>query len=210
MAFSPDAPILGALTLEVRAGETLAITGPSGVGKSTLLRIIAGLESRYRGTLTVPPRIAMVFQEPTLLLWRSALDNVRIATGLGAAAARQALDEVGLAAQARQYPTQMSLGQQRRLSLARAFASNPDVMLMDEPFVSLDPDLAEDMMVLFARLRAARGLATVLVTHVEREAQMLASRIVALDGSPATLGAERQNKGAYFQLSASGVTSSRS
>jgi NitT/TauT family transport system ATP-binding protein len=104
----------------------------------------------------------------------------------------------------------MSLGQQRRLSLARAFGSNPDVMLMDEPFVSLDPDLAEDMMALFARLRAARGLATVLVTHVEAEARMLASRIVALTGRPATLGAERQNKGAYFQLSASGVTSSRS
>ncbi|WP_245533011.1 ABC transporter ATP-binding protein [Dinoroseobacter shibae] len=210
MGFEPGAPILGPLTLEVRAGETLAITGPSGVGKSTLLRIIAGLESRYRGRLTTPPRLAMVFQEPTLLPWRSALDNVRLSTGLGVEAARRALAEVGLSAQEKQYPTQMSLGQQRRLSLARAFGSDPDVLLMDEPFVSLDPDLAEDMMVLFARLRAARGLATILVTHVEREAEMLASRIVALTGSPATLGAERQNKGAYFQLSASGVTSSRS
>jgi NitT/TauT family transport system ATP-binding protein len=174
------------------------------------LRILAGLETDFIGTLRAPRRVAMVFQEPTLLPWRSALDNVRLATGLSAEAARGALDEVGLAAQAELYPSQMSLGQQRRLSLARAFGSDPDVMLMDEPFVSLDPDLAEEMMVLFARLRAARGLATVLVTHVEAEAKMLASRIVSLTGSPATLGPERQNKGAYFQLSASGVTSSRS
>lgn len=210
MGFGPGVPILGALTLEVRAGETLAITGPSGVGKSTLLRILAGLETGYDGHLRAPTRVAMVFQEPTLLPWRSALDNIRLATGLSAASAREALDEVGLSAKAALYPSQMSLGQQRRLSLARAFGSDPEVMLMDEPFVSLDPELAEEMMMLFARLRAARGLATVLVTHVETEAKMLASRIVALTGSPATLGEERQNKGAYFQLSASGVTSSKS
>ncbi len=210
MRFEDGTPVLGALELSLRPGETLAITGPSGVGKSTLLRILAGLETRFTGTLQVPDRMAMVFQEPTLLPWRTARDNIRLTTGLSAKAAQEALDEVGLADHAGQYPTQMSLGQQRRLSLARAFGSAPDVLLLDEPFVSLDPELAEEMMVLFARLRAARGLATVLVTHVETEAKMLASRIVTLSGSPARLGAERQNKGAYFQLSASGVTSSKS
>jgi NitT/TauT family transport system ATP-binding protein len=203
-------PVLGALSLEVRAGETLAITGPSGIGKSTLLRILAGLERSYRGTLHMPRRVSMVFQEPTLLPWRTALDNVRLATGVSRSESEAALEEVGLADKAAQYPSQMSLGQQRRLSLARAFASQPDVLLMDEPFVSLDPELAEDMMVLFARLRAARGLATVLVTHVVREAEMLSSRIITLAGRPATITSERQNKGAYFQLSASGVTSSKS
>lgn len=210
MRYKDGTPVLGALELSLRPGETLAITGPSGVGKSTLLRILAGLETRFAGTLQAPDRMAMVFQEPTLLPWRTARDNIQLATGLSAEAAQEALDEVGLADHARQYPTQMSLGQQRRLSLARAFGSAPDVLLLDEPFVSLDPELAEEMMVLFARLRAARGLATVLVTHVETEAKMLASRIVTLSGSPARLGAERQNKGAYFQLSASGVTSFKS
>lgn len=210
MAFGNAAPILGALTLEVRAGETLAITGPSGVGKSTLLRIIAGLETGFDGTLRAPDRIAMVFQEPTLLPWRTALDNIRLATGLGPRAAEQALRDVGLGAHGGHYPSQMSLGQQRRLSLARAFGSAPDVLLLDEPFVSLDPELADEMMGLFAQLRAARGVATVLVTHVAEEAAKLASRIVTLEGAPARITSERQNNGAYFQLSASGVTSSRS
>lgn len=203
-------PVLGRLTLELRAGETLAVTGPSGVGKSTLLRIIAGLSPDFDGDIHAPENVAMVFQEPTLLPWRTAIDNLRLACRINTSAAMAALAEVGLSAQARHFPGQMSLGQQRRLSLARAFGSNPDILLMDEPFVSLDPELAEEMMVLFARLRAARGLATVLVTHVEAEAKLLASRIVKLEGRPAVFTSEVQNKGAYFQLSASGVTSSRS
>ncbi|WP_438873657.1 hypothetical protein [Tateyamaria omphalii] len=86
----------------------------------------------------------------------------------------------------------------------------PDLLLLDEPFVSLDPDLIEEMMTLFTRLRAAHGVATILVTHVEDEAKRLAHRIVTLGGQPATIVSDVQNDGAYFQLSASGVTSSRS
>ena len=104
----------------------------------------------------------------------------------------------------------LSLGQQRRLSLARAFASSPDLLLMDEPFVSLDPALASEMMGLFERLILRRPCATLLVTHVRSEAERLAGRILRLEGRPARLVGEDQNPGAYFQLSASGVTTSRS
>lgn len=183
-------PILGRMSLALAPGETLAITGPSGIGKTTLLRMLAGLETGFDGSLTAPDRIAMVFQEPTLLPWRTARQNLCLTTGISVQEANDALDRVGLAALGDHYPGQMSLGQQRRLALARAFASRPEVLLMDEPFVSLDPDRAAEMMVLFAELRAARSVATVLVTHVEAEAEKLADRILRLDGTPAVIAAE--------------------
>ena len=201
-------PILGEITLALRPGETLALVGPSGIGKSTLLRIMAGLERGFRGTLKAPERRAMIFQEPTLLPWRTLSENLRVTTGIGPEAAEAALDEVGLGGRGADFPGQLSLGQQRRVALARAFAIRPQLLLMDEPFVSLDPDQAERMMRMFARLRAAHGVATVLVTHVESEAEKLASRIVTLAGQPARITSERQNKGAYFQLPASGENSS--
>ena len=182
-----DKPILGALSLQLYAGETLVVTGPSGVGKTSLLRILAGLETAYVGTLDLPGRRAMVFQEPTLLPWRDLRQNLCLTTGISAKAADQALEEVGLGGLATQFPGELSLGQQRRLSLARAFALSPDVLLMDEPFVSLDPTLVDEMMTLFETLRADRSVATVLVTHVMQEAQRLGSRIVQLAGAPAVI-----------------------
>lgn len=203
-------PLLGPMALDVAAGETVAITGPSGVGKTTLLRILAGLHRRWTGTLVVPGRVAMVFQEPVLMPWRSALRNIVLAAQCSEAEAQAALDAVELGDRAQAWPGTLSLGQQRRLALARAFAARPDVLLMDEPFVSLDPALAEEMMALFERLRAQSGVATVLVTHAAAEAERLADRILRIGGTPATVIEARQNSGAYFQLSASGVTSSRS
>lgn len=205
-----DAPILGKLALNVGLGETLALIGPSGVGKTSVLRIIAGLEQGYQGQCAITGRVAMLFQEPTLLPWRTAVENIRIPTGASLGQAQQVLEDVGLAGRANDFPSQLSLGQQRRLSLARAFVVKPDLLLMDEPFVSLDPILVEEMMALFAQLRAAHRVTTILVTHVEDEAKKLASRIVTLGGSPAQVISDTQNKGAYFQLSASGVTSSKS
>ena len=203
------APVLGPVRLDVTEGETLALTGPSGIGKTTLLRLVAGL-GRGDGRVDVSGPVAMVFQEPTLLPWRSAHDNLRIATGIGHEEAEAWLTRVGLDRLGRRYPRSLSLGQQRRLSLARAFAARPRLLLMDEPFVSLDPETALAMMDLFARLRRGSGVATLLVTHVEAEAERLATRIATLGGRPATIVAERQNKGAYRQESASGVASSGS
>ncbi|WP_299418631.1 ATP-binding cassette domain-containing protein [uncultured Shimia sp.] len=205
-----ETPILAEMALTLKQGETLVLVGPSGVGKSTLLRIIAGLEAAFDGRCQIDGKVSMVFQEPTLLPWRSVRDNLCIVADLEPREVDTLLAEVGLGGRGDDFPGQLSLGQQRRLSLARALAVRPGLLLMDEPFVSLDPALVEDMMTLFARLRGAHGLTTILVTHSMEEARALGSRIVTLGGSPARIVADVQNAGAYFQLSASGVISSRS
>ena len=184
--FRGQAQILGDVSFELAPGETLAITGPSGIGKTTLLRAVAGLEPGLIGTVRAP-RIAMVFQEPTLLPWRRALDNITLLSGVSETRAQALLAEVGLADKACLFPGQMSLGQQRRLSFARALAGAPDVVLMDEPFVSLDADLVEDMMRLFESLRAHHGFACLFVTHSRSEAARLATRVLELGGTPARL-----------------------
>ncbi|SHE42322.1 NitT/TauT family transport system ATP-binding protein [Loktanella atrilutea] len=184
-----DVPVLGPLTLTVDRGETLALTGPSGIGKSTLLRIVAGVYPA-RGTREIAGRMAFVFQEPTLLRWRTAQRNVEIAAKVSPDTALAALTEVGLGACADRFPDQLSLGQQRRLALARAFACDPDLMLLDEPFVSLDAAAAEEMMGLFADLRARRNMAGILVTHDAAEARRLATRTLTLSGRPATVTAD--------------------
>ncbi len=179
--------VLGAVAFDLHRGETVALTGPSGVGKTTLMRVLAGIETRHRGCVETPKRLAMVFQEPTLLPWRNLRDNICLTVGATKEKAESVLDEVGLGGRGDDFPRLLSLGQQRRMALARAFAADPELLLMDEPFVSLDEALADDMMTLFENLRARRDVTTLLVTHSEAEARRLADRVLRLSGSPAVL-----------------------
>lgn len=180
--------ILRDIRFEMEIGETIAILGASGIGKSTLLRLIAGIDPDFDGEIFRPDKIAMVFQEPVLLPWRSVLQNLTLVhPELDRDAALSALERIGIADKARLFPGQLSLGQQRRLALARAFAGRPELLVMDEPYVSLDPDTAEDMLELTEALIADTKPAVILVTHSQSEADRLARRCLRLAGRPATL-----------------------
>lgn len=180
-----DDLVLGSIAFDIAAGETVALVGPSGIGKSTLLRLVAGIDADYAGQITRPEAMAMVFQEPTLLPWRSCLDNLLIVhPDLPRNRALAALEEVGLSDKPDLFPGQLSLGQQRRLALARAFAGEPDLLIMDEPFVSLDADAADRMLTLTEALIARHRPATLFVTHDMSEATRLAHRTLTLEGGP--------------------------
>nr|WP_289850500.1 ATP-binding cassette domain-containing protein [Sinorhizobium meliloti] len=176
------------IRFEMEIGETVAILGPSGVGKSTLLRLVAGIDTAFEGEITRPENIAMVFQEPVLLPWRSVIENLTLVhPQLGSQAALSALERTGIADRAGLFPGQLSLGQQRRLALARAFAGRPELLVLDEPYVSLDPAMAEDMLALTEALIAETAPAVILVTHSEAEARRLTRRCLRLAGKPATI-----------------------
>lgn len=180
--------ILRNVRFDMQDGQAIAILGASGIGKSTLLRLIAGIDDAFEGEIVRPQAIAMVFQEPVLLPWRSVLENLTLVhPTLGDAVARQALERIGIGDKADLFPGQLSLGQQRRLSLARAFAGRPALLVMDEPYVSLDPQTAQEMLELTEALIAESRPSVILVTHSESEARRLADRTFRLVGSPATL-----------------------
>ena len=182
-----DRPVLGALNMAVERGQRVAILGPSGIGKSTLLRILAGLDRDFHGQLQGGEKLALGFQEPVLLPGRRAVANITLPTGCDQAQARALLADVGLAGHEDKFPRQLSLGQQRRLSLARAFAARPDILLMDEPFASLDPDTASRMLDLTARLLDRSGAGLILVTHDAAEAARLGAAPIRLAGNPAVV-----------------------
>ncbi len=203
LAFTRDGQttrVLQGLDLNIARGSFVAIVGASGVGKSTLLRVLMGLAAPSAGRVTVATRsqarqkLALVFQDSRLLPWRSVLDNVAFGLeggGLSRSARREkalaALGVVGLANLAGRWPHQLSGGQRQRVSLARALAVDPEVLLMDEPFSALDAITRESLQDELIRIREATGKTVLFVTHDIDEALYLADRVIVLSGSPGAL-----------------------
>jgi NitT/TauT family transport system ATP-binding protein len=205
LAFERDGrrtPVLSGLDLDVTAGEFVAIVGSSGVGKSTLLRLLMDLVQPNEGTVTVrakphPGRLplALVFQDARLLPWRRVASNVGFGLEHGGISAVEhkrrvadALALVGLADYGERYPHELSGGQRQRVALARALAVDPDVLLMDEPFASVDAITRESLQDELLRVHAATGKTILFVTHDIDEAVLLADRVVPLAGQPAAAG----------------------
>jgi NitT/TauT family transport system ATP-binding protein len=195
---------LGPIDLEVRKGEFVSLLGPSGCGKSTALRLIAGLSDPTSGMVRVSKRaaqagrcIGFVFQEPTLMPWTSVRENVRLPLKLAHvpreesdARVGEALAQVGLAEFAGAYPRELSGGMKMRVSLARALVTDPDILLMDEPFAALDEitrfKLNNDLLALWRNLRKT----VVFVTHSVFESVYLSQRVIVMTPRPGRLAAE--------------------
>jgi ABC-type nitrate/sulfonate/bicarbonate transport system ATPase subunit len=189
--------VLDDIRINVQAGEFLVLIGPSGCGKSTLLSIVAGLDKDFQGRITwqeadveKPARLGYVFQNPRLLPWLNVRDNIELV--LDAPKEKKALIDALLEATdltrfSHYRPSQLSIGMQRRVALARAFVVEPSLLIMDEPFVSLDAPTAQQLRHLLLDILAVRQTTVVFVTHDLHEATMLADRILFLSRSPARI-----------------------
>ena len=175
--------ILDGIDFDIRAGEFVALLGKSGTGKTTLLRILAGLETLDGGGVLVPPVRTVVFQEPRLVPSKRIIDNVLLGqrrTTSTRAAAGKALVEVGLGRHARAWPSTLSGGEAQRAALARALVREPDLLLLDEPFAALDALTRLSMQDLVGDLCRRHAPAVLVVTHDVDEAITLADRVVVL------------------------------
>ena len=185
--------VLAGVRFALEPGEVGVLVGPSGCGKSTMLRILAGLDPDYRGQVSRPAgaRLGMVFQEPRLLPWRSVEDNVRIAAPLADDAKLSALFGIlELDAHRSHFPGELSLGLARRVALARAFAVEPDFLILDEPLASLDGPLAGRLRDQIAILVDRLSVMTLLVTHDIDDAVRLGDRLFLLSPRPTRIVAE--------------------
>jgi len=200
--------VLNGVDLDLRRGEFVALLGPSGCGKSTLLRALAGLDAAVSGSgrIRVPGKVSVVFQDSRLLPWADLVTNVTLGQRSKQARARgsEALAEVGLAGRERDWPHQLSGGEQQRVALARSLVRDPELLLADEPFGALDALTRLKMHDLLRQLHRTHQPATLLVTHDVDEAITLADRVVVLSHGRISLeqvvdlGEERDPSSAPF------------
>lgn len=185
--------VLSGISFSLLDGEVAVFIGPSGCGKSTMMRILLGLDTDFAGEIVRPAsaRIGMVFQEPRLLPWRTVEQNVRLAApGISKPQLAELFRILELEAHRSHYPGELSLGLARRVALARAFAVEPDLLVLDEPLASLDDALASRLREEIAALVASRSVMTLLVTHSLEDAVRLGDRLFFLSSRPARLIAE--------------------
>ncbi len=177
--------VINDLSFEVNSGDIIGILGPSGVGKSTILKLIAGLEKPTKGILiNNTKKVGYVFQEPRLLPWKTTLDNVRLPLIVSGIQKKETtkkalhyLDKMGLNGFETYYPAQLSGGMLQRVSLARAFALEPDLLLLDEPFSALDLRLKSVLETMLKELLAEHPIPVLYVSHSPEEIVQFANRI---------------------------------
>ena len=198
--FDNGTEAFGPLDLAVKAGEFVSLLGPSGCGKSTALRVIAGLLAPTAGEVAFPgarPEIGFVFQEPTLMPWRTTLANARLPLELKGASrhdadarAGEALARVGLKGFENAYPRELSGGMKMRVSIARALAAKPKLLLMDEPFAALDEPSRQSLNDDLLKLWREDGLTVIFVTHSVYESTYLSTRVVVMTPRPGRIAAD--------------------
>ena len=206
--------VLQNVSFDVEPRSFMVLTGPSGCGKSTMLNIIAGLDTDYEGTIDLGPSresMAFVFQAPRLLPWRTIEQNIALALPDGDprhAKIADMLARVGLTEAANAYPERVSLGMQRRAALARGFILEPEILLMDEPFVSLDDPTAQSLRQLLMELWQRQPTTVIFITHDRAEAIQLGTRILRLAPGQASVvqdakvqlsNAERRDRAAVLR-----------
>ena len=199
--FSESLCVLKDLNFDMASGEFVAVVGPSGAGKTTLLNIIAGIDDDYTGNVRTSGQLSVaeklklgfMFQHPSLMPWLTVIENITLVMKSSTAAnrlhdkAKQIVEQVGLSGFENSYPRQLSGGMQKRVALARAFAVEPQLLLLDEPFQSLDSPTANRFREQLMSLWNSQMQTILFVTHDLREAISMADRIVFLSDRPATI-----------------------
>lgn len=186
--YDPQTPILENVNFFIQQGEIVALTGASGVGKSTILKILAGLHKGYTGNIAIneDSKRAIISQNKCLLPWKTVYQNLILLKKLKEKEidkfkAMELIENLGLLGLERKYPLSLSGGQYQRTALGQAFYYEPDILLMDEPFSALDSQTKKEVMDIFLKLQKKLNITTLLVTHSKQEASYLGCRIVNLE-----------------------------